>query len=77
MADMSGQMPIPTPKKLQVFKELKAIGLPYQTISGLMGNIDVETGGTFDYKQKQNKERIFEEQRWGQARRPWGSKSTR
>ena len=52
MADMSGQMPIPTPKKLQVFKELKARGLPYQTISGLMGNIDVETGGTFDYKQK-------------------------
>ena len=54
MADMSGQMPIPTPKKLQVFKELKARGLPYQTISGLMGNIDIETGGTFNYKQKQN-----------------------
>ena len=55
MADMSGEIVIDTPKKLQVFKELKARGLPYAAIAGIMGNIDVETGGSFDYKQKQTK----------------------
>ena len=55
MADMSGEIVIDTPKKLQVFKELKARGLPYAAIAGIMGNIDVETGGSFDYKQKQIK----------------------
>ena len=45
MADMSGEIVIDTPKKLQVFKELKARGLPYAAIAGIMGNIDVETGG--------------------------------
>ena len=56
MADMSGEVPIETPKKLQVFKELKARGLPYTAIAGLMGNIDVETGGTFDFQEKQGKD---------------------
>ncbi len=55
MADMSGEIVIDTPKKLQVFKELKARGLPYAAIAGIMGNIDVETGGSFDYEQKQIK----------------------
>jgi len=55
MADMSGEIPIDTPKKLQVFKELKARGLSSAAIAGIMGNIDVETGGSFNYEQKQIK----------------------
>ena len=55
MADMSGEIPIDTPKKLEVFKELKARGLSSAAIAGIMGNIDVETGGSFNYEQKQIK----------------------
>ena len=52
---MSGEIVIDTPKKLQVFKELKARGLSSAAIAGIMGNIDVETGGSFNYEQKQIK----------------------
>jgi len=53
MADMSGEIVIDTPKKLQVFKELKARGLSSAAIAGIMGNIDVETGGTYSHTQEE------------------------
>ena len=56
MADMSGEIPIDTPKKLEVFKKLKSKGLSYAAIAGLMGNIDIETGGTFDFQEVQGED---------------------
>jgi hypothetical protein len=56
MADMSGEIPIDTPKKLQVFKKLKARGLSYSAIAGIMGNIDHETGGTYNFQEIQGED---------------------
>ena len=39
----------------KVKKLLEAKGYPDTAIAAIMGNIDVETGGSFDYKQKQRK----------------------
>ena len=39
--------------KQEVFDYLIEKGLPYNTVLGLMGNIDHETGGSFDYTQQQ------------------------
>lgn len=36
-----------------IVNKLKAHGLSDSAIAGIMGNIDVETGGSFDYKTKQ------------------------
>lgn len=41
--------------KQEVFNILKQKGLPSNAIAGIMANIDVETGGSFDYLQKQIK----------------------
>jgi hypothetical protein len=37
----------------EVVKVLSNASLPQHVIAGVLGNIDVETGGTFDYTQKQ------------------------
>ena len=39
--------------KQQIIDYLKDKGYPKEAIAGIVANIDVETGGTFDYKQKQ------------------------
>ncbi len=41
-------------QQLEVYKELSKYFKP-SAVAGIMGNIDVETGGTFDYRQKQHK----------------------
>ena len=41
--------------KEQVISLLKNKGYSKAAIAGIIGNIDVETGGTFDYQQKQKK----------------------
>jgi len=77
MADMSGEVPMPTPEeiklyrlyqaghtfgqvpvqdnRLEVYKIFKQKGLRPEVISGLMGNIAVESADTFDYLKKQDK----------------------
>lgn len=42
--------------KVYVYNLLKDKGYNENTIAGIMGNIDVETGGTFDFEQKQKGE---------------------
>ena len=39
--------------KQQIIDYLKDKGYSKEATAGIVGNIDVETGGTFDYKQKQ------------------------
>jgi hypothetical protein len=39
--------------KQEVFEYMIDKGIPYNAVLGIMGNIDHETGGTFDYTQKQ------------------------
>ena len=39
--------------KQQIIDHLKDKGYTKEATAGIVGNIDVETGGTFDYKQKQ------------------------
>ena len=41
--------------KARVITHLKSRGLSNAAIAGIVGNIDVETGGSFDYTQKQTK----------------------
>ena len=39
----------------RIIDHLKTKGLSNAAIAGIVGNIDIETGGTFDYKQRQTK----------------------
>jgi len=39
--------------KQQIIDHLKDKGYSKEAIAGIVGNIDVETGGSFDYKQKE------------------------
>jgi hypothetical protein len=41
--------------KIRVVSKLKSLGYTPSAITGIVANIDVETGGTFDYQQKQIK----------------------
>jgi hypothetical protein len=53
MADMSGEVPVQD-NRLEVYKIFKQKGLRPEVISGLMGNIAVESGDTFDYLEKED-----------------------
>ena len=53
MADMSGEVPVQD-NRLEVYKIFKQKGLRPEVISGLMGNIAVESGDTFDYLKKED-----------------------
>ncbi len=55
MADMSGEAPVEN-NRLNVYKYLKEKNLRPEVISGLMGNIAVETGDTFDFQEIQGKD---------------------
>ncbi len=39
----------------RIIDHLKTKGLSNAAIAGIVGNIDIETGGTFDYQQRQTK----------------------
>ena len=39
--------------KKKVYNKLKGLGFSTAATAGIMGNIAIETGGTYDYKQKQ------------------------
>ena len=53
MADMSGEVPVQD-NRVEVYKIFKQKGLRPEVISGLMGNIAVESGDTFDYLKKED-----------------------
>jgi len=55
-ADQSQLMQMATPQnpKQEVMGLLNQVFKDPAVVSGIAGNIDVETGGTFDYKQKQS-----------------------
>ncbi len=53
MADMSGEVPVKN-NRLEVYKILKEKNLRPEVIAGLMGNIAVESGDTFDYLKKED-----------------------
>jgi len=47
--------------KQQTIDYLKGKGYSDEVVAGIAANIDVETGGTFDYTEKQDKEKIGDE----------------
>lgn len=47
-------MPELEPKEIEVYNLLKGEGFNKNACCGIMGNISVETGGSFDYQQKQS-----------------------
>ena len=52
---LKGNMKMSEYNKVYVYNLLKDKGYNENTIAALMGNIDVETGGSFDFQQQQDK----------------------